>query len=250
MCKRPLSLLLLAVMMAGCATSPQRQVAASADAVGRVRPLSKAQLYFLEVALQSEFGSTEQLIRRWERPLRLYIDGHKPPELLAEMHTVVEELRQLLPSLDIGWAQSAQAANVLVFFGPYKEYARRYAPKARERLRRNWGYFTVQWSINERGIKSASLYVDTDRARDDDQRAHLLREEFTQVLGLMADSKRYPDSIFYQHWSTTTAYSELDKQLIQMLYSDEIQSGMDESAVKAVWRMQDSAAMVGVAAGE
>lgn len=238
MCKRILLLLLLAVTT-GCATSPERQVPVPPPAVDRIQPLSKAQQYFLEVALQSEFGSSERMIRRWEQPLRLYIDGNKPPELLREVHAVVDELRQLLPHLSMVWAESAQSANVLIFFGPYKEYADRYAPKARQRLRRNWGYFTVQWLKNMRGIESASLYVDTDRARDDDQRKHLFREEFTQVLGLMADSKRYPDSIFYQHWSTTTSYSELDKQLIQMLYSDDIHSGMDVQALKAAWRAGD-----------
>ncbi len=221
--------------LSGCATSPGRFTAETDDVALVDMVLSEEQRYFLEVALGSEFGNADPLIRRWERPLRLTIEGDTPEVLLVEAQTVVDELRELVPQLDIRWVEALEDANVHIFFGPYKEYASRYAPRAAQRLRRNWGYFTVQWFANRQGIERASLYVDTHRARDDDQRRHLLREELTQVLGLMADSKRYPDSIFYQHWSTTTAYSELDKQLIKMLYSDDIHSGMGREALLKAW---------------
>ena len=47
---------------------------------------------------------------------------------------------------------------------------------------------------------------------------NLLREELTQSLGLFNDSMKYPDSIFYQVWSETTEYSELDKEVIRRHY--------------------------------
>jgi hypothetical protein len=48
----------------------------------------------------------------------------------------------------------------------------------------------------------------------------VLREELTQSLGLCNDSWEYPNSIFYQGWSTNTEYSDLDKEIIQMLYNE------------------------------
>jgi hypothetical protein len=46
----------------------------------------------------------------------------------------------------------------------------------------------------------------------------LLREELTQSLGLGNDSNKYPDSIFYQDWSTVTSYSKLDIEIIKQHY--------------------------------
>ena len=201
----------------------------------QVHVLDEAQRYFLEIALRSEYGNADPLVRRWERPVRLYIDGDKPAALVREAYAVIDEMKSLVPHLDIRWVNDPDDANVQIFFGPYKQYSSKYAPKSRQYLRRNWGFFTVRWHASSRGIESASMYVDTHRARDDDQRKHLLREELTQLFGLMADSKRYPDSIFYQHWSTTTQYSELDRALIKMLYDKQIHSGMDEQAIREAW---------------
>lgn len=220
-----------------------------AKAQQAVAPLTEAQRYFLEIALRSEFGTADPLVRRWERPVRMYIDGDKPELLLQEVDSVVAELQKLAPQLDIDFVDRARDANVKIFFGPYKEYSAKYAPRAREHLKRNWGFFTVQWFASGSGIESASMYVDTRRARDDDERRHLLREELTQLFGLMADSNRYPDSIFYQHWSTTTAYSELDRELIKMLYDKRLQSGMDEGAIRAIWQ-QDAVQAVSGAGSE
>ncbi len=228
--------LLLISLLAGCASKPEIMRFESSRVSGQqVEGLDDAQRYFLEIALRSEFGDADPLVRRWERPVRVFIDGDKPAVLVKEAYTVIDELKELAPQLDVSWVDSAEQANLLIYFGPYKKYSEKYAPNASNRLRKNWGYFTVQWFASVEGIESATMYVDTHRARNSDERRHLLREELTQVFGLMADSKRYPDSIFYQHWSTTTSYSALDEQLIKMLYDKRVRSGMDEKAVRALW---------------
>ena len=63
------------------------------------------------------------------------------------------------------------------------------------------------------------MYVDIYRANDQEQK-HLLREELTQSLGLFNDSYKYPESIFYQDWTTTTEYAQIDRELIDMLYNE------------------------------
>ena len=64
------------------------------------------------------------------------------------------------------------------------------------------------------------MYVDLERTGDNfEAQKHLLREELTQSLGLFNDSWKYPESIFYQGWSTVTEYSDMDKRLIDMLYN-------------------------------
>lgn len=70
-----------------------------------------------------------------------------------------------------------------------------------------WGLINIDWD------------VDTYRANEGEQK-HLLREELTQSLGLFNDSPKYRESIFYDGWTTTTEYSDLDREPIQMLYNE------------------------------
>jgi hypothetical protein len=49
---------------------------------------------------------------------------------------------------------------------------------------------------------------------------HVLREELTQSLGFGNDSIKYPDSIFYENFSSLTKYSELDKAIIRKHYNN------------------------------
>lgn len=265
-----LFILLLVATLAGCATRPDLQLEKPTGET----VLTEAQRYFIEIALRSEFDDVtpkkrasafavgdeidggkapvllqkvyeitdrkrlerRRIVRRWERPVLLYIEGVKDPVLIQEAYDVIRELKALAPQLDIQWVNRREKANFLIYFGPYLEFSARYAPHSRVRLKKNWGFFSVRWRKGGGGISQAKMYVDTDRTRDQVQRKHLLREELTQAFGLFADSKRYPSSIFYQHWSTTTDYSELDRALIKLLYDERLHSGMDEQAVRAVWR--------------
>jgi hypothetical protein len=79
-------------------------------------------------------------------------------------------------------------------------------------LKNNWGYFELY-------IDTGVMYVDVFRARDIESQKHLIREELTQSLGLVNDSWKYENSIFYQGWTTTNSYSEIDIKLIDLLYN-------------------------------
>ena len=64
-------------------------------------------------------------------------------------------------------------------------------------------------------------FVDMIKTGNDTQtQKSILREEITQSLGLCNDSWKYPNSIFYQGSSTNTEFSDLDKEIIQMLYNE------------------------------
>lgn len=53
-------------------------------------------------------------------------------------------------------------------------------------------------------------------------------------MGLMSDSWKYPDSIFYQGWTATGAYSKLDRAIISILYNPKIKSGMGKKELERV----------------
>ena len=95
----------------------------------------------------------------------------------------------------------------------------------------NEGFFWVTW--NEVGwIQHANILLSTEITQG--FRDHLLREELTQSLGLMNDSARFSDSIFYSGESYGTFYLPIDRQVVTMLYQEAIQPNLTRDEVKKV----------------
>jgi len=79
------------------------------------------------------------------------------------------------------------------------------------------------------------MYVDIFRANEQGQ-LHLLREELTQSLGLGQDSEKYLNSIFQINWTTTSSYSQIDKDIIRLLYHPNMKVGLNENEVDVLLR--------------
>lgn len=179
--------------------------------------------YFIEVALGSEFGQSNTAIRKWEGLVRIGVAGSPTAEDWATLQSVVEELNDLTEGIDL--QLTTENPNIEMVFAPESEF-RQYEPNYRPR---NLGFFWTWWTgsvINRARILISSTEVTQE------ERSHLIREELTQSLGLMRDSARYSDSIFYQRWTSTTRYSDLDRAVIALLYSPEVRPGMTQEEVR------------------
>jgi serine/threonine protein kinase len=169
-------------------------------------------LYFDEIVMYNEFSKkkrSEPYI--WTTDMKIYVDGEKEDYLIDELHYIVEELNFLIDKITISIVSSPSEANYKIYIGSRRDFARKYTLDNPERLNKNWGYFYVK---NDTGF----MYVDTYRNGDKKTQKHLLREELTQSLGFFNDSWKYPESIFYQGWTSTTKYAEIDEKLIDLLY--------------------------------
>lgn len=187
--------------------------------------------YFLEVALGSEYGNADKVIAKWQGEIRLYVAGEQIEPLNQELRKIIKELNGLMKTCKIREVSEEDEANLILFLGSRQAYSERYEPKA-ERYN-DLGFFYIypnEVKIFERG----SLYINTEQMLANDTRFHFLREELTQSLGLMNDSFKYADSIFYQKWSLTSSFSALDKQIIEMLYLPQVKAGMNAQEVKRV----------------
>ncbi len=170
--------------------------------------------YFDEIVMYSEFSETRRSSPfRWTSDMNIYVDGAKPDYLMSELYLIVKELNDLIDPITIRVVNRKQDANYIIYFGTHFEFANLYSLMDKSKLERNWGVFEV---YPNRGV----MYVDLERTSFDyEAQKHLLREELTQSLGLLNDSWKYPESIFYQGWSTTTEFTEMDKRLIDLLYN-------------------------------
>lgn len=171
--------------------------------------------YFKEIALKSEFSDQLRLKpRRWSTDMKIYVDGFCPEYLSLELHMIVKELNDLIDPIQIKLVSNRADANYFIFLGSMYDFHKKYPTTDLQLLKKNLGFFQLYSS------GKGEMYIDMVRTAGDElAQRHLLREELTQSLWLCNDSWAYPESIFYQGWTTTTEFAEIDKTLISMLYN-------------------------------
>ncbi|MFM7758907.1 MAG: DUF2927 domain-containing protein [Crocinitomicaceae bacterium] len=170
--------------------------------------------YFNEIAKKTEYGGNTE-ISRWIKDMKIYVAGEKPDYLMTELYNIVQELNDLIDPIEIEIVNNKKESNYTIFFGSQHDY-NSIEPTSSKYTQNNWGLFVINGGET---INRGSMYVDIYRCYDVEGQKHLLREELTQSLGLTNDSYMYPESIFYQQWSTTTSFAPIDKKMIQMLYN-------------------------------
>ncbi|MAD59111.1 MAG: hypothetical protein CMB81_02125 [Flammeovirgaceae bacterium] len=184
--------------------------------------------YFKDIALGFEFGSASEVTRKWCSELKIFIGSNVSTELSEELNKIVNEIENLTTdNLSIQIVNDSSLSNYYIYFGSGEKYASIF-PSQENYINSNWGLFSVWWTNN--CIDRGHMYVDIFRANNTEQK-HLLREEFTQSLGLAKDSNRYPFSIFQSSWTRTLTYTDLDKDLIRLLYHPKMKTGLDVISV-------------------
>ena len=172
----------------------------------------EAKEYFKEIALKTEFDGDRKNAFVWTKDMKIFVDGNCSEDLMTELRRIVSELNGIIDPIKIKIVSNKSESNYVVFFGSHTSFKSKYELPSPQRLDDNLGFFSVN-------TNSGVMYVDTYRANNLEQK-HLLREELTQSLGLFNDSYKYPESIFYQGWTTTTEFAPIDRELIDMLYNN------------------------------
>lgn len=183
--------------------------------------------YFLEIALGAEFGKGSKVIRKWQGNVRVQVFGNPTNQDMATLNSVIAEINELAGGA-VQLEPTKSNPHIKIHFVPEARFPQiepNYQPG-------NSGYFWARWN-EQNAITSATILIDTEKVTQA-ERSHLIREELTQAMGLMSDSWKYPDSIFYQGWTATGAYSKLDRAIISILYNPKIKSGMGKKELERV----------------
>lgn len=182
--------------------------------------------YFLEIVIGSEYGGKNDIVTRWVEPKVLVkVYGHPDVTFSTCLEQTIADFNALSTSTKLILTQVAEDIDIHVV--PEREFSAiepHYVPV-------NEGFFWSSW--NEKGeIQSARILIDSERVTSQ-ERCHLIREELTQSMGFRRDSTLYADSIFYGPWTATTAYSDLDKEVIRMIYRYGLRAGMTREDVRS-----------------
>lgn len=211
-------------------TDKLNKPAPTPDISPKFTSLSAQQIdYFLEIAIGSEFGQSNSVVRKWQGEIRIQVLGNPTPEDIKTLLNVINEVNFLAEG-SIYLRFDEYNPNLKIYFVPEQQFAQyesNYQPV-------NYGFFWTYWNQNQ-VITRANILISTEDVTQK-ERSHLIREELTQSLGLMRDSYRYENSIFYQGWTDVSEYSQMDKILIQTLYRPQIQPGMSREQVRQILR--------------
>jgi len=180
---------------------------------------NKTAYYFNKITRYSEKRPFEKgPVLKWNKDIKMFIHGEISKPNKKELVKVVIELNRLIYPLKIQFVDHASSANSFIFFGSVDQYNK--SPFTESKLEHSYfGHFHIKTYQQE--IQEARIYINTTESSRDRQK-HLIREEITQSLGLLNDSHDYPNSIFYQGFSECRSFTDLDKNLIRLLYGNKL----------------------------
>lgn len=182
--------------------------------------------YFFEIVLGAEYGDQAQVVRKWIDDIRIELHGQPNDDDRRCLNQVVGDLSSVISTLRISVSESD--GDLDIYFIPeseFKSVLEQYVPV-------NFGFFWI-WPNERYEIYKGTILISTTNITQK-ERCHIIREELTQSLGLLNDSLSYVDSIFYQRWTDTTQFSDIDKEVIKLMYSPHIRPGFSKADVMKV----------------
>jgi hypothetical protein len=189
--------------------------------------------YFAEIAFGAEFGgAATPLLHRWDQNPAVRVHGTPTSADDALITQVIDEINSLTHGVRL--QRTDGAGDIDVYVVPQADF-QRYEPNAVPGSR---GFVWISWDATQR-IVEASVLVASDISQD--LRAHVIREELTQSLGLLRDSHRYRESIFYAAASVVQSFAPIDRAIIEKLYRPELAPGMTrERALRTLRQLRRS----------
>ncbi len=188
--------------------------------------------YFQEIGFCFEFEECKDpSVKKWTSKVTVKISGNYTESDEIELDNIIEELSELT---GLSITKVTGNADINIYFTTQNKF-KKYIPQYNENNPQD-GLFSVNYDKNY-VFYTATICIE-DRFSEQ-KKHHLLREELTQSFGLAQDSYKYPNSIFQQDPQyRPTEYAEIDKEVIQILYSKKVKPGMSPQDVTNVLTIQ------------
>ena len=180
----------------------------------------------------SSFGWQSNLVKKYTKPVRIYIDNRSRIDRTAEVRRFVRSLPRSIRGLDVRIVGSPARANYRIYVvdkAKYKETVRRdvYGKPAM----RVPGRCLVRVVSGPDGIQRSDAVIVADDGEFLFRRC--LVEEVLQGLGPLNDDPGLPDSVF-NDTSRHVSFTKHDRYILNMLYNPKIKAGMSERDVRNV----------------
>lgn len=182
--------------------------------------------YFLEVALNSEFGSVRNHIIKYTEPVYYRVAGFPSSEDLDTLDRLGEALNSIEGFPGIYRVSYNRPAQATVYF---MSEARFELTTGIDVPGGSWGYASISYydsGLSKGCISGADIWISDEARPQNPDRNSVICEEFIQALGLLNDPSRGYYSIFDQNRNDCEWPSEIDWAVVKMLYSEELKPGL------------------------
>ncbi|WP_029146742.1 DUF2927 domain-containing protein [Methylophilus sp. 5] len=196
---------------------------------------------FVEVALHSEYVAGEQTVRKWQQPVKVWLEHHADQ---TDQHT--ELTRYHLQHLSkitghpILFARSREEANFIVVFSHLQLWRNDIALVSGRLTLKPPADAICMFGVTldaQQAIKRAWVVIPVDHAQEHRSLVSCIVEEITQAMGLPNDSDKVYPSVFNDK-TPESLLTGLDALLLKMLYLPAIKPGMRAAQVQPILARQ------------
>ena len=175
--------------------------------------------YFREITLKNELNNKiKRHPIKYKSDVKIYLQGHTDKFIEDEVTEILQDLNMIIDPIELYKADKKSDANMVVFLGDLQSFLI-LNPDLIDSPQLNTcdGYFKLRTRGDE--ILSSRIFINLDNQENKLDLQDCLFEEIVQSLGAVNDSYRYPSSIFYQGSNYVTELSEMDVNVIKILYN-------------------------------
>jgi hypothetical protein len=180
----------------------------------------------------SSFGWQSNMVKKYTKPVRVYIDNRSKIDRRSQVRRFVRSLPRSIRGLDVAIVSSPAKANFRIYIvdkARYKETVRKDVYGARSM--RVLGRCLVRVVSGPGGIKRSDAVIVADDG--DFLFKRCLVEEVLQGLGPVNDNSGLSHSVFNDN-SQHVSFTKHDRYILNMLYNPKIKAGMREEDVQSV----------------
>lgn len=196
---------------------------------------------FNEVALDSEYIVGEQVVHKWQQPVKVWLVHHADQ---ADKHTKLTHyhLRHLsrITGHPISFAANAAEANMTVVFSQSAQWHQEVAQVSSNKNTQPPADAMCMFGLTldaQNAIKRAWVVIPVDHANERGLLVSCIVEEATQAMGLPNDSEKVYPSVFNDQ-TPESLLTGLDSLLLKMLYLPAIKPGMRAAQVQPILARQ------------
>ena len=183
--------------------------------------------YFYETVFYVDNVGRHDFGRKWNQDLYFYVNGDFSKNDLDNVSSAISCLDSLALPINFYTASDSSSANVSVYYGNYSYLEERMGLKNRKYepfvgiAYTPGGNSAIEWT-KVGFANDARKYKRICKQDSAKLRYRVVLEEFTQMLGVSGDSFHYPNSIFFEGGGVRLNFSDIDKEVIKLLYEPSI----------------------------
>jgi hypothetical protein len=183
-----------------------------------------------------QFGRQEERIRKFDEPVRVFVDNRGAPARTADIAAIVQDIRGRIGHLDLAITTDRKAANVLVTLVPARAFAQtirsRYGAAAAKKIQASLHPECLSGIAKDQSYRIRRAEVILPADAEEFRFYDCAYEELLQSLGLINDDSSVPWTMFNDDVQMGF-FDVYDQYLINILYDPRIRPGMTKAEVEA-----------------